>query len=209
MQYNTFYRKLPLIAQAKLPGIKSHFELAPPYRKPYDIEAVRLQNPKLAAVMILLFPFKGQVAFVLTKRADYAGHHAKQVSFPGGKKEASDTDLIHTAIRETKEETGISISESNIIRPLTEIYIPPSHFLVTPVLAFIDFTPGFTPNHEVAKIIKVPVADLLASSRQKTKKVLTANNKSVPAPGFVFNNLFVWGATAMILNELKTIFYKL
>ena len=209
MQYKAFYHKISFIAQAKLPGTESHFQLAPPYRKPYDLETIRHKNPKLAAVMILLFPLDDQLAFVLTERAAYAGYHSKQISFPGGKKEASDADLIHTAIRETQEEIGVIIPESNIIRSLTDIYIPPSNFLVKPVLASVDFQPDFAPNHEVANIVTGRISDLLNTSNQKTKKVFTTKNKSVTAPGFVFNKVFVWGATAMILNELKDILHQI
>ena len=89
--------------------------------------------------------------------------------------------------------------------PLSKIFIPPSNFLVTPYLSYGFFRPDFILEiSEVSSIIEFPLNDLL---KMKVSKVslLSYNKISVEVPCYTYNKKIIWGATAMILSELKMI----
>ena len=135
MNFSDFKTQIPSLTTLKLGGLESHFALAPALRLGYDAAKIQANAPKKAAVLALFYPDeKNNTRFLLTKRASYQGTHSAQISFPGGKIEDSDLNLEHTAKRETFEEIGIPHSEIQIIRELTDVYIPPSNFLATPFL---------------------------------------------------------------------------
>jgi 8-oxo-dGTP pyrophosphatase MutT (NUDIX family) len=189
-----------------LPGEEAHAAMAP-YKRPSALEVKFQQeiiNPKLSAVALLLYPKENDIRFVLTQRAEYDGTHSGQISFPGGKVEEQDATLKHTALRETNEEIGIDETQINVLGELTQVYIPPSNFLVTPFLSYTDFTPEFSPSFEVHNIIEPSIEELLKEDNIISTKVITKYGKfSVPA--FNLKNHVVWGATALMLNEFKEI----
>ena len=204
MQFNTFYSFISKLKKAQLGGVSAQFLLAPEYRKSYDLAKIKTAKLTKAAVLIIIFPnAQNETCFVLTQRASYDGHHSKQISFPGGKQEKKDANLLETALRETKEEMGLEISSNVIIKTLTEIYIPPSNFLVTPYVAVLDKTPKFSTNHEVDCVFTPSLAQLLDATTIQTVSVQTSKNETIEAPCFLFENKVVWGATAMMLSELK------
>ena len=184
-------------------GLDAQFKLAPTYRKKYDLNRIHANNPTLASVLIVFFANENkQTSFVLTERANYNGHHAKQISFPGGKIDSKDDNLIDTAIRETKEEIGLIVNPSDVFRELTEVFIPPSNFLAHPFLAIYEELPIFTTNYEVERILTPSISDLLDDKNRQLRKVSIPSGKQIETPCFVFDNRIVWGATAMMLNEL-------
>ena len=204
MQFNTFYSLIPKLKTAKLGGVSAQFLLAPAYRKAYDLVKIKAANPTKAAVLIVVFPnAQEETCFVLTQRASYNGHHSQQISFPGGKQEKEDRSLFMTALRETKEEIGIKISPNSLIKTLTEVYIPPSNFLVTPHVVVLDKAPKFTPNYEVEKVLTPTLSQLLDDATVQVAQVQTTAKKNLSAPSFLFEDKAVWGATAMMLSELK------
>ena len=95
------------------------------------------------------------------------------------------------------------ISSVKIIREITDVYIPPSNFLATPFLGFVDEKPTFILNYEVAETIEVLVSDLLNEINISTVNMNTSYMKNVSVPCFKLNNTIVWGATAMMLSEIK------
>ncbi|RCS27262.1 CoA pyrophosphatase [Polaribacter sp. WD7] len=178
--------------------------MAPKLRLKYDPEQLSANNPKRAAVLALFYPNdKNETTFLLTQRASYKGTHSAQISFPGGKIEQIDTSLQETALRETFEEVGIHPDSISVFRELTDVYIPPSNFLATPFLGFSVKRPNFTTNHEVEKLIEVLLSDLLNDSSLTTVIMNTSYMKNAEVPCFKFNNYVVWGATAMMLSEIK------
>ncbi len=209
MYLDEFYKLMPQLLQAPLGGIEAQFKLAPAYRSKYDLDIIKSSQPKQAAVLILLYPdIENKIRFVLTKRPDYSGDHANQISFTGGKKSILDTDLSATAMRETEEEIGIQIKRSQIFKTLTEVYIPPSNFLVQPYLALVSETPIFKPNYEVEKIL-TPFLSELINPKIIQQDVSSKNGIIRKSHGFILENEFVWGATAMILSEIKDLFDKI
>ena len=189
-----------------LPGQESHYKMAPLARlKQLREEAIRTKNPREAAVLMLYYPDnEGQTRFVLIHRKTYPGVHSNQVGFPGGKIEEEDRNMEHTALRETCEEIGIRPQQIDILCPLTEIYIPPSNFLVYPFMGIMNDTPEFTPQEdEVENIIEVLLSDFLNDEILFSEKLTTSYAKEISVPAFKLNGYTVWGATAMMLNEVK------
>jgi 8-oxo-dGTP pyrophosphatase MutT (NUDIX family) len=111
-------------------------------------------------------------------------------------------------MRETEEEIGIQIKRSQIFKTLTEVYIPPSNFLVQPYLALVSETPIFKPNYEVEKIL-TPFLSELINPKIIQQDVRSKNGIFRKSHGFILENEFVWGATAMILSEIKDLFDKI
>jgi len=207
MNFTQFQQYIPILKKTSLGGLEAQFKLAPSLRKKYTEEFIKKNNPKIAAVLALFYPDKNkETQFLLTLRASYNGMHSAQISFPGGKKDISDNNLEQTALRETFEEVGINKTEITIIRKMTDAYIPPSNFLVTPFIGFINHTPIFKPNNEVEALINVKLTDLLDESSLISKNMSTSYMKNIDVPCFKLNEYIVWGATAMILSEIKQVF---
>ncbi|MFZ5553273.1 MAG: NUDIX hydrolase [Bacteroidota bacterium] len=189
--------------QQPLPGEAAHALMAP-YRKASSLVSAEGKNPRLSAVMMLLYPKNEELFVVLIKRNEYEGTHSAQVSFPGGRKDENDTSLMHTAIRETREEIGVEINESEVLGELSPLYIPPSNFLVTPFIAFKNTIPGFYPDpREVANLLEFPLRLLREESLVKETSVKTGTGLQMKVPYFEINNEIVWGATAAVLSEVK------
>lgn len=147
---------------------------------------------------------------LLTKRKPYNGVHGSQISFPGGKREEMDSDFWACARRECHEETGIIIPESNLIKSLSPIYIPPSNFYVYPYLAFMQSNPDFIPDDkEVDYIIDFPLKELMNQETLQDVKIRTNQGFKMNVKAYVFQEEIIWGATAIILSELKYILRSL
>ena len=204
MEFSLFINNIQTLKTAKLGGLESQFRLAPKMRLNYNEEKIAARNPKKAAVLALFYPNKnGETCFLLTQRASYKGTHSAQISFPGGKIEKSDKNLRETALRETFEEVGVSSKNINIIREITDVYIPPSNFLATPFMAFVEEKPVLTINHEVDHTFDVLLKDLLDDNNISSINITTSYAKNIDVPCFKLNDYIVWGATAMMLNEIK------
>ena len=204
MNFKDFTTRIDSFKNDKLGGLEAQFKMAPKLRLKYDQDKIAANNPKKAAVLALFYPNKeNETCFLLTKRASYKGAHSAQISFPGGKIEESDLNLQETALRETEEEIGVSSSSVKIIRELTDVYIPPSNFLATPFLGFIEKKPKLILNYEVETEIEVLVSDLLDEKNITTVSLSTSYMKKVDVPCFKINNHIVWGATGMMLSEIK------
>lgn len=154
--------------------------------------------------MALFFPDKTcRTRFVLIKRTPGKDIHAAQISFPGGQMEAPDRNLEYTALRETYEEVGVPIRKITVEKALTELYIPPSDFQVYPFLGFTRKAPVFTPQEsEVETILEVKLDDLLCENNV-IRASFTTPHGTLKAPAFALNGQKVWGATAMMLSEIK------
>lgn len=181
----------------KLPGEKAHVIMAPAGNLPPKLAG----KPGRAGVLILLFPHMDKLSTVLIKRTKYPGPHSGQISLPGGKSEKGES-LINTALREAGEETGIDTDSIKILGILTPLYIPVSNIEVQPVIGYTGKEPGFVLNAgEVDYLIILPVEQLLRGNREKITKTLKVRDQIIKAPGYLIQNEYIWGATAMILSE--------
>jgi 8-oxo-dGTP pyrophosphatase MutT (NUDIX family) len=204
MNFQVFLNNIDAIKNTQLPGIEAQFKLAPKMRLAYNAKRIQANKPKTAAVLALFYPNqKNNVSILLTKRAIYNGTHSGQISFPGGKVEISDLNLKETALRETFEEVGVLKKEINVIREITEVYIPPSNFSVTPFVGILNYKPVFKVNSEVAKIIEIPFSDLLDDNNIASISITNSYMKETSVPCFNFDGSIIWGATAMMLSEIK------
>lgn len=204
MEFSQFKNKIAVLKTQKIGGLTAQLKLAPSVRLKYNIDEIAAYNPKKAAVLALFYPNKKkQAVFLLTKRANYKGTHSSQISFPGGKIHKEDTTLQETALRETFEEVGISPGSVEIVRVLTPVYIPPSNFLATPFIGSTETMPSFLRNYEVAEIIEVLVSDLLDDATLATVNITNTYMDNRTVPCFMLNGYAVWGATAMMLSEIK------
>ena len=204
MDFDSFLTHISSLKEMPLGGMDSQFKMAPAIRKNFVLKDLIMANPKDSAVLALFYPDNtNQTNFLLTQRARYNGTHSAQISFPGGKMEKSDTNLETTALRETFEETGVSQNDIKIYREITKTYIPPSNFWVTPFIGFLEYTPKLVASHEVNEFIEVKLRDLLNDTSITSKNLTTSYMKNIDVPCFKLNDYIVWGATAMILSEIK------
>jgi len=207
MDFQDFLQYVPNLIPVKLPATLAHIKMAPKERiealKNLDFKA---ENPRIAAVMLLFYPKNGKTHLVLIVRNAYNGVHSSQIAFPGGKYENTDADYAATALRETHEEVGIAPNKIEVIKHFSPMYIPPSNFLVHPFLGISKEELQFYPDiREVAGIIELPLSVFLDDEIiiEATLSTSYANNALVPA--FNIQNHIVWGATAMILSELRDV----
>lgn len=205
MHFDEFLKYTPKIQNVELPATKAHAKMAPSNRldllKSIDFNKV---NPKEAAVLMLFYPKKEQTHLALILRNTYNGVHSSQIAFPGGKVEVEDADFSVTALRETQEEIGIEPSQINLIRPFTSVYIPPSNFMVYPFMGYSKHELVFTlQEEEVAGLVELPLIDFLDDRIIENKIMKTSYADAFEVPGFQVEQHFVWGATAMMLSELK------
>ncbi len=200
-----FIKHLKKEIAAGLPGMDSQYKMAPRLR----LKLKPAKNVNKAAVLLLLYPHHGTLFTVLTKRTEYSGVHSGQISFPGGKYEEKDMDIVHTALRESREELGILANEIKIIGILTELYIPISKILVSPVVGYTDYRPDFKPDPmEVEFIIESPLRDFLKPETLQKESSKFLSRKAL-VPYYIINGNQIWGATAMILSEFIDVIRRL
>jgi 8-oxo-dGTP pyrophosphatase MutT (NUDIX family) len=201
MEFENIIAKVKGLLEGPLPGFEGQVLMAP---QPLDMQRFSYHVPSSArsgAVLLLMYPSGGDCLIPFIKRPSYLGVHSAQVSFPGGKKDDTDFDLSFTAKRETEEEIGVKSSEIQILGKLSELYIPPSNFLVTPYIGFINNTPIFKPDpFEVDRVINCSFSELLNPDIRKIKS-LQVIQEDIATPFYEIEKEVVWGATAMILSE--------
>lgn len=187
-----------------LPGLAAQLAMAPPTRGDPARWVEAMARARRAAVLLLLYPLDGTPAFVLTLRHAGLKVHAGQVALPGGRVDPGESP-VEAALREGWEEVGVPRDTPQVLGTLTDLYIPPSDFTVTPVVASAPHRPPFRARaEEVEALIEVPLPALLdpASRRRATWQLHGAD---VEVPYFDLAGHTVWGATAMILAELAVL----
>ena len=170
--------------------------------------AIQFQNkpPRICAVMIAMYPHEGKIYLPMMLRPTKSRAHPGQISFPGGKREEQDVDLIETAIREMEEEVGVKVPRGNVLGELTSVYIPPSNSLVTPILGYLDNKPSYIPEpDEVDRVLDVLIDDLANPANKRAKKVILTNGEYFEMPAFAVNDVFIWGGTARMIMEMNKI----
>jgi 8-oxo-dGTP pyrophosphatase MutT (NUDIX family) len=189
-----------------LPGELAQLKMAHAFRR-------KLWPPSPAArdagVLVLLYPRQNEWHIVLIQRSTrfQNDRHSGQISFPGGKKEPSDRDIIDCAFREAEEEIGLQSEGIKVLGSLTPLYVPVSEFLVHPIVAYCDFTPVFIPQEsEVAGVLEVPFEFFIHPEKLGRTDLPLSNQMLIKdVPYFDIHGHIVWGATAMILSELLTL----
>ena len=160
--------------------------------------------------MVLFYPSENlETHLILILRKTYKGVHSAQVGFPGGKLEGEDKSIQDAALRETEEEVGISRETISVLKQLTEIFIPPSNFFVQPFLGITMDSPKFVPQEEeVEALIEVSLENFMDDRNITSQNLSTSYATNIEVPAFKLNGHIVWGATAMMLNEVRELLKK-
>ena len=212
MKFQEFENKIVKIAKLKLPGEAAQFKMAPMERLvALKKIAIEKETVRKAGVLVLFYPSEAkQTMLALILRKTYKGVHSAQIGFPGGKYENEDTSLKETALRETEEEIGVLRNTVSVLKKLTEVYIPPSNFFVQPYLGITKNTPNFIlQEEEVETLIEVPLIHFMDDTIKIHQNLTTSYAKNIIVPAFLLNNYLVWGATAMMLSEVREMLKEL
>ena len=205
MKFIEFVLLLEKRLQQPLPGKIAQLRMSSRRRLQELIQLVSTEDAIQSSVLILLYPSGEKIGLALMLRPDYPGIHSGQISLPGGKFEDTDESLVYTALREAQEEIGIDPMQVQVIGQLTEMYIPPSNYLVTPVVGYQISHPEFRADPlEVKKIIEISLEDLL-NKKNRRKKSIKVRGFTLNVPSYFIEGNIIWGATAMILSELTEI----
>jgi 8-oxo-dGTP pyrophosphatase MutT (NUDIX family) len=161
------------------------------------------RQPRLAAVLVLLYPDSDGLRLLLTRRPDSLREHSGQISFPGGSRDANDDSFVATALREACEELGLCAQAVDVLGQLSTLYIPPSNFEVHPIVGCTLGIPTLQPNREeVAEVLHVPLDWLLDDARKGSERWPLAG-QIIDVPYYLLHGHKVWGATAIMLSELE------
>ncbi len=205
--------ELQELFRQELPGEDTHVEFAPVRGRTSAFLATGAPYRE-SAVAIVLSPSEkrpGELTVLITQRQQYEGKHSGQLSFPGGKRETTDLSLQQTAIRECFEEIGLELQPENQVGKLSQLYIPVSGFLVDPYVFFLEELPDeFKLNErEVQTLYKVELEPLFEETAIERRDVEVMKGKIVrDIPHFIQGEIAIWGATAILLNELKTLILR-
>ncbi|MBT8172827.1 MAG: CoA pyrophosphatase [Nitrosopumilus sp.] len=155
---------------------------------------------RLASVLVVIYGNTPKI--VMTEKPKHMTFHAGEISFPGGKLEDADSDLLHTALRETSEEIGLEIRREQVIAQLEPVVTLNSGFLILPFISVIDEIPPLSANHEVEKILHIPFEPFL---KTMAKDPDPTHNLIQEMYTFEYQNQIVWGASARILKQLRSL----
>jgi 8-oxo-dGTP pyrophosphatase MutT (NUDIX family) len=173
--------------------------------KKYINDASRVPS----AVLIPLYQKQGQYHIVFIKRTETVKDHKGQISFPGGARDTDDQTLLHTAVRESREEIGLRSKDIEVIGELDDELTTTSNYIVTPFVAMIPWPYRFKKNEdEVAEIMKAPIAALLEKDKlSESSEIL--NGQPIKSYTYNYEGKVIWGATARILKKLLDIIEKI
>ncbi len=188
----------------ELPGLSSQMKMVPAVRREEIGNRHGNGDARKAAVLICFYPeVHGGIHLVLIRRNEYDGVHSGQISFPGGRHENDDSDLFHTALREAEEETNIRIDDVEVLGEISPVYIPPSNFIVKPVIGWTSQRPDLIPDPlEVSEILTVSLDELMDPVNRQTKDISHREFNIIDVPCFYIQGHIIWGATAMMLSEV-------
>ena len=154
---------------------------------------------RLASILVVIYD-KSPIV-VMTEKPKHMKFHAGEISFPGGKLDSTDSDLLQTALRETSEEIGLTISKEQVIGQLEPVVTLNSKFLILPFISVVDKIPPLSANCEVEKIFHIPLEPFL---KTVAKDPDPSHNIIQEMYTFEYQNQIVWGASARILKQIQS-----
>lgn len=202
--FEEFENKLNLALAGPRPSREEIYSLAPANRRLEQIKQIDTSSYRQSAVMMLWYPVNGVPHTAFMRRSVYKGVHSGQISLPGGRWEEGDESFKTTALRELEEEFGVEADLVDVKGTLSEVIIPPSRFKVYPFVGVLPERPTFKPDYrEVAEIIEAPISWLMNDNHLIMSKQKVANGMHITTPAFLLDNHEIWGATAIIIGEIK------
>ena len=153
---------------------------------------------RLASVLVVIYGQSPKI--IMTEKPKSMKFHAGEISFPGGKFDANDSDLLETALRETSEEIGLDISKDQVIGQLTPVMTLNSGFLILPFVSLLNEIPPLVANSEVENILHIPLNSFLKTAAKDTD---SSHNLIDEMYTFEYQSQIVWGASARILKEVE------
>jgi len=153
---------------------------------------------RLASILVVIYG--DEPIIVMTEKPKHMKFHAGEISFPGGKLESDDSNLLETALRETSEEIGLTISKEQVIGQLEPVITLNSGFLILPFISIVDKIPPLSANTEVEKIFHIPLEPFL---KTEAKDPDPSHNLIQEMYTFEYENQIVWGASARILKQIQ------
>ncbi|HQV00791.1 MAG: CoA pyrophosphatase [Bacteroidia bacterium] len=200
--FNSYINFLENALQKPLPGSDAHKQMMPQGRTLHAPDDAR--SYRNGAVLLHLFPIDDKPYLLFIKRSDDGKVHGGQIAFPGGKFENTDENLKQTALRESYEEVGLI--NALVLGALSNLYIPVSTFMVHPFISYSDNEQIWQPNaHEVETVIPISLTELNHNKNKTIKPVIVSSGLQLQVPCYQINQEIIWGATAMITNELLAI----
>ena len=168
-------------------------------------ELIAGNGHKPAGVLIPLQERHDDDYLVLTQRGDQLPTHKGQIAFPGGRVDAGDSDIFHTALRESKEEIGIDPQQVKILGRLDE-FTAGYGLVVTPVVGVIPPHCEFRMDpRETTAVASVPIRSLMVQGNFVLDDQLSPGGH--PSYHFYVNGWDVWGVTARILVQFLELAY--
>ena len=195
--------KLGALLTDPLPGPEAQLHMAPQGRRLPD-------DPldHLAAVLIAFIVHEGEWHFPLIHRVEDGYEHSGQIGLPGGRKDGSESPE-ETALREAFEEIHLTPDRVTLLGRLSPLPIPISRTRVLPIIGKVEGSPCLSPDpKEVQSIFLVNIQELLDENNIR-RETWTLRNSEFEVPYFLLHGFKVWGATAMILNELRSLLLKI
>jgi 8-oxo-dGTP pyrophosphatase MutT (NUDIX family) len=156
-----------------------------------------------SAVLIAFAETERGPSVLLIQRAADMRTHAGQVAFPGGAVDRNDPDHVGAALREAQEEVGLDPDSVRVVAVLPEIFLPPSGFVVTPVMAWWTRPHPVAPHDyaEVARVVVLPISELT----DPVNRFRVEHPSGWTGPGFETEGLFIWGFTGGLIEQLLLI----
>ncbi len=155
------------------------------------------KKTKLSSVLIIIFGESPKILMI--KKPITMNHHGGEIAFPGGKISNEDQNLLDTAIRETKEETGIDVKREQIIGQLKPVTTLNSGFIILPFICILDEINKLIPNSEVDEFLEIPLFTFLKTLENDSDP---EHNSIQEMYTFSFENHLVWGASARMLKQI-------
>ena len=154
---------------------------------------------KLASVLIIIFADSPKILMI--KKPITMNHHGGEIAFPGGKISDDDDDLLDTAIRETKEETGIIVQRGEILGQLKPVTTLNSGFTILPFVCMLNEIKNLRPNSEVDEFLEIPLMQFLQTLADDSDP---EHNSIQEMYTFTFEKHLIWGASARMLKQIVT-----
>ena len=206
MNRNDIKSKIQKLVNAPLSklGYKSQLALDPiPHER--DIDTLKFRK---AGVVCAIVQTENPYILLIRRAYHPKDKHSGQIGFPGGGFEPQDKNLADTAVREFREEIGVTISNDDVVMELTEVVIPASRYVVFPFLVVLDDSYDLSEysvdKKEVAEVLKMPIADLMSEDTIRQKEI-EIGGRTINVKCYDMKSYYVWGATAMMLTEVKEI----